>query len=39
MTAFERRLTDRSDKPERLYTEPYHDRARLNEMEQVMLDA
>ena len=39
MTNFEYRLADRRDELEWLYMELYDDRVRLNELEQVMLDA
>ena len=39
MTAFDYRLADRKDELEWLYMELYDDRARLNELEQAMLDA
>ena len=39
MTVFEYRLADRRDELEWLYMELYDDRARLEELEQAMLDA
>ena len=39
MTDFEYRLADRKDELEWLYMELYDDRAKLNELEQAMLDA
>ena len=39
MTDFEYRLADRRDELEWLYMELYDDRAKLNELEQAMLDA